>query len=1063
MGFRSEIYAEHLDHSLAGPIRPVAEYSGNAGELVIVHHSVGNDAFDQVMHFSSVIVTQYHYISTARRVEEPDTCRTTWIELDQLRLLARRSRLGLADSNHCRKQMLKAGFRRVEVLPPRTDFSNFKAVGRRATHSSDWLFVGRVLPANGQVELVRAFAAYAKAFDVAARLVLIGDDSDSEYARSVQAEATRCGMSDRVQLMAEVSEDKMRALFARAGVFVSLSEHEGFGVPLLEAMAAGLPVVAFSAAGVPETMGDAGVLLSTKEPEVVAATVQAIQDDAELHKRMVERQHRRVLQVESLDVRATMGRVIAIASGVEQPIEVQVQGPFETSYSLAQMNRKLALELDRSKDVAISIYATEGPGDYDPAPADLAREPDATELYRRSISVLYPDVAIRQLWRPRLVDSRGGITCSYFGWEESLVPDDIVDEFNRHADGIGAMSTFVADALRASGVFVPIYVVGNGVERPDPMAVCSAPELEGLKAFRFLHVSSAFPRKGVDVLLRAYFDAFDSSDDVSLVLKTFPNPHNTTGELLSELRAGRPNPPDVRWIDRDFEASELDGLYSLASCLVHPARGEGFGLPVAEAMLARIPVISLAYSGLADFVSEDTAITVPFRVEPADTHLSIPGSVWAEPDQQALAEGMRRIADCPDDPSVAQKVGKAQELIAERFSWEAAAGRWSGFIDELRHGVEVPRVAMVSTWNSLCGIAEYTKYLVASSSDWVDYEMHANRGVDILEMESERGVIRSWVDQMPPDFDALDEALDRTDPEVVHVQFNFGFFGLDWLARMIDRQCPQRGMVITFHRTAEVASDSRRVSLATIAGSLARVDRIIVHQDADAELLSSMGISANVSVIPQGTPEPPPVTSAQVREALGLGTRPVLGTFGFLLPHKGMVPMLQAVDGLRREYPDLILLALCARRPDDLSAEQEDRVRYEISRLDLARNVVLVTDFLDDEVARATLTAADAIVLPYLHTEESSSAALRFVLPLGRPIIASDLPIFADAMEALLAVPSGDVVALQDGVRRVLADPELQSDLIARSISAARRFRWSNAAAEHRQIYLAARRSRAWA
>lgn len=123
--------------------------------------------------------------------------------------------------------------------------------------------------------------------------------------------------------------------------------------------------------------------------------------------------------------------------------------------------------------------------------------------------------------------------------------------------------------------------------------------------------------------------------------------------------------------------------------------------------------------------------------------------------------------------------------------------------------------------------------------------------------------------------------------------------------------------------------------------------------------------------------------------------------------------------------------------------------------------MVLVTDFLDDEVARATLTAADAIVLPYLHTEESSSAALRFVLPLGRPIIASDLPIFADAMEALLTVPSGDVVALQDGVRRVLADPELQSDLIARAISAARRFRWSNAAAEHRQIYHAARRSRA--
>ncbi len=130
------------------------------------------------------------------------------------------------------------------------------------------------------------------------------------------------------------------------------------------------------------------------------------------------------------------------------------------------------------------------------------------------------------------------------------------------------------------------------MEAPDPAATVDAPELEALKGFTFLHISSAFPRKGVDVLLEAYFDAFDSRSDVSLILKTFPNPHNEVEGILERLRAGHPNPPDVRWIDRDLEDREIEALYGLADCYVHPARGEGFGLPVAEAMAAGVPVIS---------------------------------------------------------------------------------------------------------------------------------------------------------------------------------------------------------------------------------------------------------------------------------------------------------------------------------------------------------------------------------------------------------------------------------------------------------------------------------------
>ena len=637
LGFESEIFAQYIAPALHDRIRPVHGYQGSEAELLLFHHSMGHDAFDDVIALPNDIVTVYHNVTPERYFQDETNRRHIRLGREQLAALARRSLFGVAVSNFNRREMLAAGFRRVEVLPVRTDFSEFaegadgtEVVGGR---SNDWLYVGRVVGNKCQRDLVTAFAHYHRTFDPDARLLLVGDDSLTEYVDEVRSEAERLGVADQVTIMGKLSDRLLRSAFASAGVFVSVSEHEGFGVPILEAMAAGMPVVAYGAAAIPETMSGAGVLLHTKDPAVVAAAVQAVQSDPDFRQRLIDRQLVRVEQVRGFDTRALLRRVVDRASGVAVPLEIQIQGPFETSYSLAVVNRRLAVGLDRSPDQSVSIYATEGPGDYEPAKEDLELHPEAAALFERSKDVPFPDVVIRQMYPPRVIDTPGGITCEYFGWEESRVPDEVVADFNRYLDGVGVMSVFVRDVLRDCGVDIPIRVVGVGVEAPDPDATVDAPELADLRGCTFLHISSAFPRKGVDVLLEAYFDAFDGRSDVSLILKTFPNPHNQVAEILERLRASHPNPPDVRWIDRDLEDREIEALYGLAACYVHPARGEGFGLPVAEAMAAGVPVISVAYSGLADFVSEDTAVTIPYTLEEAQTHLDLDNSVWAEPDR----------------------------------------------------------------------------------------------------------------------------------------------------------------------------------------------------------------------------------------------------------------------------------------------------------------------------------------------------------------------------------------------------------------------------------------------
>ena len=312
----------------------------------------------------------------------------------------------------------------------------------------------------------------------------------------VRSEAERLGVADHVIIMGKVSDKLLRSAFAGAGVFVSVSEHEGFGVPILEAMAAGVPVVAYGAAAIPETMSGAGILLHTKDPAVVAASVQAVQSDPGLRQRLIGRQLARIEQVRSFDSRALLRRVIDRAAGVAVPLEVQIQGPFETSYSLAVVNRQLAVGLDRSPRQAVSIYATEGPGDYEPAEEDLERHPEAAALFARSAQVPFPDVVIRQMYPPRVIDTPGGITCEYFGWEESRVPDSVVADFNRYLDGVGVMSAFVRDVLRDCGVNIPIRVVGNGVEIPDPTATVEAPELVDLRSFTVPPHQLGLPAQG---------------------------------------------------------------------------------------------------------------------------------------------------------------------------------------------------------------------------------------------------------------------------------------------------------------------------------------------------------------------------------------------------------------------------------------------------------------------------------------------------------------------------------------------------------------------------------------
>ena len=176
-----------------------------------------------------------------------------------------------------------------------------------------WLFVGRVVANKGFHDLLAAFAVFRGLVGDQARLVLVGSGGGGAYGGAVRALGDVLGLGDSVVWAGSVTAGVLGGWYRAADVLVCLSDHEGFGVPLVEAMGAGLPVVAFDAGAVGETLGGAGVLLGDKSPASVAAAVRRVLGDEALRRGLVAAGRRRAAELGP-------GRAAAVYADVLAPL-----------------------------------------------------------------------------------------------------------------------------------------------------------------------------------------------------------------------------------------------------------------------------------------------------------------------------------------------------------------------------------------------------------------------------------------------------------------------------------------------------------------------------------------------------------------------------------------------------------------------------------------------------------------------------------------------------------------------------------------------------------------------
>ncbi len=1071
LGFESEIYCEHIPPDLQDTVRHVTQLGLVSDYLLLVHHSLGYENHFWLDALAVPKVMVYHNITPEQYLPEAGPLRRlSLLGREQLCVWMPQFLGGIGDSAINSEELRQAGFKTLETIPLLVDVDK---VRRGATNPDllaslrgvvNILFVGRVCENKHQLQLLEMLAELKKTYCQPVRLILAGATTSFDYARRMQEQIDALGLTEQVLLTGKVANEDLLTYYRAADVFVSMSQHEGFGMPLIEAMLFDVPVLAHAASGVPDTMGCGGLLLQEFDPKAMAALVHTVLTEPALRRQVIAGQRRNLARFEVATVRAALSNYLQqlgldlqpdpalfshaatlYAESESRPVW-QVEGPIDSSYSLAVVNRAFARAL-HAQGKNVRMRSLDAGRDLEVSPVFLKNNPDIAAMCGTAadgpdISVA-PDVALRYCYPPYLDDMRARVRAIHcYGWEETGYPIEFAQGFNRKLDIVLAHTRFVKKALLDNGVSVPIAVIGGGADHL--LSVSPQAPLVTLKAFTFLHISSCFPRKGVDVLLQAFGQAFRIEDDVSLVIKTFPNPHNDVEAQLAKLRENDAHFPDVVLINRDCSDEELAGWYQTSNAFVAPSRGEGFGLPIAEAMLFDLPVITTGFGGQTDFCGEDATWLCDFEFEKSRTHLGAMHSVWAHPKVEHLAQLLREVASLPI-AQIRLKTEIAKQNILRDFTWAKTAQNSVAALacleqqSLLRHEA---KIAWISSWNKRCGIAAYSQFLSALiPSDRLT--VYADQTAERTEPDGEN-VVRNWQMGFEGNLAQLTSDIIASGAGVAVIQYNFGFFTLRELANLIETlEARDISVHCFFHATADLVRPEQTFSLASIASSLAVATRLYVHGVADLNRFKGFGLIDNVTLFPQGLLPTPVNHKAALREILQIGIdKTLIASYGFLLPHKGLPQLIHAFAQMWQQNTQLHLLLLNALYPIPESQHEYDNCQRLIQALGIADHVTFKTEFLPDASCVTYLQAADLIVYPYQQTQESSSAAVRMGIASGVPVAVTPLSIFDDVDDAVYRLPGVSSPELASGMQAMLADAGLLQQQILQAHTWAQSRQW---------------------
>lgn len=896
---------------------------------------------------------------------------------------------------------------RIEVIHPGVDPAFLAGELPERGQRPRVLVVGLGQPRKRAALAIEAFARLPAATD--AELLIVGESWS--VCPEARAAAERCGVLERVRLSGPLDDEALLAAYRSADALLVASLHEGFGLPCLEALACGVPVVACDVAALPEATGPHARRTADDPAALAAALAQTLEtppcptarqaarawaarfdwpsrarQTRDCYRRAVEAAAQRAARPRRrIGVDARFLGAIHTGTGrhTSELIEQAVLAAPDVRWVLFAPP---AGAVDRLALRPLVDVQLEGEGQllspaWEDGPlAAAAREADLDGYLGLAGSL----PASLGIWT--------GVVAYDLGWHDHPEFYDApllaylrerTPAALRQADAVLANSSFTRRAL--------IETLGIG-SRVVPSCGDHLPRLARRQPARpyWLSISSGGPNKNVAGLLAAYARS-DADVDLRLVGSLSP--------AVREAIASHPRRERIhchQGIDDDALAELLAG----AQALVFLSRYEGFGLPVAEALHAGVPVISTAAGGLAELVA-----------------------------------GRARVVDPDDARALDRALASADQLspapLPEPLRWHRAGAALVELLPPRRRPAH--RVGLVTPWGGQCGIASYAgalaEALSAAGEPPLILAEHGEPADDGLAQ-------RCWRRGQP--LDGLLRAIEDAELSCVHIQHHDALFAGDALCELL-WGLRQAGVstVLTVHELGAEQAPSW----------LLMPDRLIVHSPQLAQhLRAEANVRTPLEVIPIGvaTREPAPARPPGAQ----------LLSLGFLHPHKGYADVIEALPAIAEAAPEVRYRVLGARR--ESAPDEPERLLQRAAELGVADRLELEPRFASEAELEAAVDEADVVIYPYRRTPLGSSASVGLALAAGKPVVTSRTAFFGDLGEAVLQVDRSDQLA--PAILELLRDRERASALGERAVELAHARRWEASANRHRAAYAAARR-----
>jgi len=488
-------------------------------------------------------------------------------------------------------------------------------------------------------------------------------------------------------------------LYNSVNAYVSPNRGEGWGRPLMEAMAAGLPTIATNCTGQLEFMSDDNsFLIDCNLTKVHNKAVQEIhtmkgQNWFEPSLSHLQKLMREVfIYNDDVMLKAEKGKENIHENFNQRKIANQITSRLNSiwneKYAKLNLSKTIVWEggidskssLSIVNDELLSIFIL----NYENLKILSAEKNEKfrgkiiseKQFFKNTTGI---EIHIRHQFPPNLTPPKSGRWVIIQPWEFGSLPKEWVDVFSKDVDEMWVPSNYVREVYIESGIPKDrVFVIPNGFNPNKFNRNGEKYALKTKKKFKFLFVGGTIYRKGIDILLKAYTTHFKKSDDVCLVIKdmggnsfydrqTFTNQIN---EIINDKNA-----PDIEYIDEFLSEEELRGLYQTVDILVHPYRGEGFGLPILESMACGTSVIVTNGGAALDFCNAENSFLVDaektFYKEKKVGELETVNHPWLyEVSLDELKSKMKYVFE--NVLEVKEKGKKSFEYVHSNFTWENA-------------------------------------------------------------------------------------------------------------------------------------------------------------------------------------------------------------------------------------------------------------------------------------------------------------------------------------------------------------------------------------------------------